>query len=101
MNYHKILLSTAILAFSFHHAQNLKLNPTSAEERWKGYEQRKKLEEDRKNAIQEILKSSGLDSIVTFTQLVEDSYQVGVSLSSIEDQTIDSFILDWLCCTKI
>ncbi|WP_288406034.1 hypothetical protein [uncultured Acinetobacter sp.] len=58
--------------------------------------QRKKLEEDRKNAIQEILKSSGLDSIVTFTQLVEDSYQVGVSLSSIEDQTIDSFILDLL-----
>ena len=46
MNYRKILLSTAILAFSFHHAQNLKLNPTSAEERWKGYEQRKKLEEN-------------------------------------------------------
>ena len=46
MNYRKILLSTAILAFSFHDAQNLKLNPTSAEERWKGYEQRKKLEEN-------------------------------------------------------
>ena len=41
MNYQKILLSTAIIAFSFYQAQNLKLNPTSAEERWKGYEQRK------------------------------------------------------------
>ena len=46
MNYQKILLSTAIIAFSFYQAQNLKLNPTSPEERWKGYEQRKKLEEN-------------------------------------------------------
>ena len=46
MNYQKILLSTAIIAFSFYQAQNLKLNTTSPEERWKGYEQRKKLEEN-------------------------------------------------------
>lgn len=45
MNYQKILLAASFFAISLHYSQQIKTTPTTAEARWKGYEQRKKLEE--------------------------------------------------------
>ena len=73
MNYRKILLSTAILAFSFHHAQNLKLNPTSAEERWKGYEQRKKLCKERAEDFKDRYSFENVKSM-RFGEIGDDSH---------------------------
>ena len=56
--------------------------------------QREKLVLARNDAIKEILESNDLTSIIKFSQLVENPAQVGISLSSIENEAIESFILE-------
>lgn len=46
MNYKRIILSVTVLVTALHYSQKLHTSPTAAEDRWKGYEQRKKLEEN-------------------------------------------------------
>jgi hypothetical protein len=56
-------------------------------------EQRKKLEERRQNAIEEILRAEGIEAVIRFAEAVESPGQVGHSLGCIADIAIDSILL--------
>lgn len=56
-------------------------------------EQRKKLEERRQNAVEEILRAEGIESVIRFAEAVDSPDQVGHSLGCIADATIDSILL--------
>lgn len=58
---------------------------------WK--EQREKLEERRQNAIEEILRTEGIEAVIRFAKAVESPGQVGHSLGCIVDTAIDSILL--------
>ncbi|MHB9070460.1 MAG: hypothetical protein ACYC54_08820 [Sedimentisphaerales bacterium] len=78
--------------------QNLYIRPFSKndtdlyEERGNWEEQRKKLEESRKNAMQEIIKAGGMEAVFQFAEKVKFPDKVGYALGFIEDD-IDSTIL--------
>lgn len=63
------------------------------EEKGNWEEQRKKLEERRKNAIEEILQAEGIESVIRFAEAVESPGQVGHSLGCIANEEIDSVLL--------
>jgi hypothetical protein len=56
-------------------------------------EQRIKLEERRQKAVEEILKSSGIESVTQFADAVESPDRVGHSLGCIADVEIDTVLL--------
>jgi len=63
-------------------------------------EQEKKINEKRKNALQEIIKVDGLDAVLQFAENVESPRQAGSSLGFIEKDNIDSIILPNFLDTK-
>ena len=56
-------------------------------------EQRKKLNERRQKAVEEILKLGGIKSVINFAEVVESSAQVGHSLGYVADIEIDKVLL--------
>lgn len=67
-------------------------------ENWE--EQRNKLEERRKQVIEDILADGGMDSVTRFTESVDSPFQVGLSLGVIAEPEIDSIILPALLDTE-
>ncbi len=63
------------------------------EERGNWQEQRKKLDERRQQAIQEILSASGIKGIIAFIDSVESPNRVGLALAEIADNEIDLDLL--------
>ena len=56
-------------------------------------EKRKKLEERRQKAVEEIFQSGGIESLLQFAEAVEAPGQVGHALGYTADAAIDSFLL--------
>lgn len=56
-------------------------------------EQRKKLDERRQKAVEEILKLGGIESVIKFAEIVESPAQVGHSLGYVADVEIDKVLL--------
>jgi hypothetical protein len=56
-------------------------------------EQEKKLEENRRKAIREIIEYHGLETLLQFAGNVAYPYNVGFSLGSIAENNVDTFIL--------
>lgn len=63
------------------------------EEKGNWQEQRKKLDEKRQQALQEILNASGLQGVIAFVDTVESPNQVGWALGVIADIDIDPELL--------
>jgi hypothetical protein len=63
------------------------------EERGNWQEQRKKLDERRQQAIQEILYASGLQGVIAFISAVESPYQVGWALGIVAAKEIDTALM--------
>lgn len=63
-------------------------------------EQRKKLEERRQKAIQEILDSEGLESLIEFANSVDSPWRVGLSLGFVAKKNSDTEILPKLLDTE-
>jgi len=63
------------------------------EEKGNWEEQRKKLDEKRQQAIQEILNASGLQGVIAFVDAVESPNKVGWALGVIADNDIDPNLL--------
>ena len=63
------------------------------EEKGNWEEQRKKLDEKRQHAIQEILDASGLQGVIAFIDAVESPNQVGWALGVIAENDIDPNLL--------
>lgn len=58
---------------------------------WK--EQRKKIEQLRESAIREIFQQSGMQGVIQFAKSVASPRQVGYSLASIDDETVEETLL--------
>ena len=58
---------------------------------WK--EQQEELEGKRRNVLAEILKKTGIDSVIKYAKLVESPSNVGFSLGSLGDAAVDAFVL--------
>lgn len=56
-------------------------------------EQQNKIEEIRRNAVNEIFDSLGIDSLVQFAEKVNSPWKVGFSLGFIADERADSFVI--------
>jgi hypothetical protein len=56
-------------------------------------EQRRKLEERRRNAINEIIKYDGLNAVFQFAEIVDSPQNVGISLGFVGEDNIDSVLL--------
>lgn len=63
-------------------------------------EQRKKLEERRRNAINEIIKYDGLTAVFQFAEIVDSPQNVGISLGFVGEDNIDSVLLPGLLETR-
>ncbi|MCI5220361.1 MAG: hypothetical protein D3914_14500, partial [Candidatus Electrothrix sp. LOE2] len=55
--------------------------------------QQKKLAERRQQAVKEILASGGIDSIIQFSDLVEDPFTLGNILADLTDINVDTILL--------
>ena len=56
-------------------------------------EQRKKLDERRQKAVEEVLKLGGIESVIQFAEAVESPGQVGHSLGCVANAEIDTVLL--------
>lgn len=65
---------------------------------WQG--QRQKLEQQRKQAIKDILADDGMEAVIRFTESVDAPYQVGLSLGAIAEPQVDTIILPALLDTE-
>ena len=63
------------------------------EERGDWEKQRKKLDEKRRCAIQQILDTNGSQDLLEFVEIVESPKQVGLALGAIADSSMDSVLL--------
>jgi hypothetical protein len=63
------------------------------EDRKNWEEQGKKLEENRKNAIREIIKDGGPEAVFQFAEKVDSPYKVGFSLGFVAEVEVDALIL--------
>jgi hypothetical protein len=70
------------------------------EDRKNWEEQRKKLEENRRNAIREIIKDGGLEAVFRFAEKVDSPDKVGFSLGFVAEAEVDILILPNLLETE-
>ena len=63
------------------------------EDRKNWEEQGKKLEENRRNAIREIIKYGGPEAVFQFAEKVDSPYKVGFSLGFVAEVEVDALIL--------
>lgn len=70
------------------------------EEKGNWQDQRQKLEQQRKQAIKDILAEGGMDSVTRLVESAESPYQVGLSLGTIGEAQIDTIILPALLDTE-
>lgn len=70
------------------------------EEKGNWQDQRQKLEQQRKQAIEDILAEGGMDSVTRLAESAESPYQVGFSLGTMGEAQIDTIILPALLDTE-